>query len=150
MLVGLQLVMAKGVFHLLARVNVVGDRRVAPLQSGEPGVSASFGMDCAGVPVHRALGLRDGGRDESVSVGGIRGGGLTLVLFIAVVVVAVRVPLYLSRNGPAGSQWICWCLFASVAGHLAGFFGVSYFGQIHMLWYMTLAMVDFCIRCGQW
>jgi len=40
-------------------------------------------------------------------------------------------------------QFLIWCLIVIILGHCVAFFGVSYFGQIIMWWYMTLAAVGF-------
>jgi hypothetical protein len=75
---------------------------------------------------------------------GIRGGFLTLVLFVAIVFVAIRTTGWYSRRSvPRDQQWLAWALCVSIIGHCIMFIGVAYFGQIQMLLYMTFAIVGF-------
>lgn len=82
---------------------------------------------------------------------GLRGGFLTMALFISAIVVAFR---------GIGRAWrqvatdparlaMCWAIGVSVFVHMMNFFAVSYFGQIIMLWYLTLAMAG-TITPYQW
>jgi hypothetical protein len=74
---------------------------------------------------------------------GVRGGLLTLCLFIAIIVIAFR---------DVGELWrlqtknpyrlaISWVLGVSLFVHCMNFIGVSYFGQIWILWYLLLAII---------
>ncbi len=66
------------------------------------------------------------------------GGLLTLVLFVALLVVAVRTTARHSlRNVPNDQKWLAWGLCASLLTHCVIFLGVGYFGQILMLLYLT-------------
>jgi len=150
MLTGMHLVMTKGVWHLLARVNVIGGstgwHRFNLIDNAMKHISEwiLLGTKSTG---HWGYGLED--ITNHFILEGVRGGGLTLALFIAVVVMAVRTTLYLSQNGLKEQQWLCWCLFVAMMGHITAFFGVSYFGQIHMLWYMNLAIVGMLYPLSQ-
>lgn len=44
-------------------------------------------------------------------------------------------------------QWLAWCIFVAISGHCISFMGVSYFGQIRMLWYLMLAIVGYLAHC---
>ena len=75
---------------------------------------------------------------------GVRGGILTLCLFVALNVMCVVVPgkgsiLYKNKE----LSWLCWGICVSVLGHSISFWGASYFGQIIMMLYLTFAMVAF-------
>jgi len=75
---------------------------------------------------------------------GVRGGILTLALFCLLMFSAVRITgRYSLRSMPRGQQWLAWGVCVSVIGHCISFFGVSYFGQIRMLLYLTFALVAF-------
>jgi hypothetical protein len=66
------------------------------------------------------------------------------VLFILMIVTAFRV---LQRNFCSPilliEQWLSWCLFVALLGHCIAFLGVSYFGQINLLWYLMLSSISF-------
>jgi hypothetical protein len=72
----------------------------------------------------------------------VRGGIWTLVLFIAIIATAFsklgRVRVLEERN--RGNLVTCWALGVAIFVHCIIFFGVSYFGQITSIWYLTLAM----------
>lgn len=75
---------------------------------------------------------------------GVRGGALTLALFIAVLVVAIRAAGGFSqRQGPRDRQWLSWAMCVSLLGHCVMFIGLGYFGQIEILLYMTFAFAGF-------
>ena len=85
---------------------------------------------------------------------GVRGGLLTLLLFLAVIMLAFwgigRARQHLEGDLDPDRLWqpgasarvvLTWGLGASLVVHCVSFFGVSYFGQVVMLWYMTLGMI---------
>ncbi len=74
----------------------------------------------------------------------VEGGLVTLVLFIAVIVLCYK---GIGRGlGVMGTQWrkriLLWALGASLFAHLVSFWGVSYFDQIIVAWYLLLAMIS--------
>jgi hypothetical protein len=73
---------------------------------------------------------------------GVWGGLLTLVLFVAVLVVAVRTTArYSLKRISIEHRWLGWGLCTAVLGHCVMFIGVGYFGQILMLLYLTFGLV---------
>ena len=73
---------------------------------------------------------------------GTTGGLVTLVLFLLVIGLAFR---GLGRSdafrAPARSQRLmAWAVGSMLFVHCVTFIGTSYFGQIHVLWFLTLAM----------
>jgi len=74
---------------------------------------------------------------------GVRGGLLTLALFVAVIVLAFRGVGHLwraSRHDPHRLA-LSWAMGISLFVHCMNFIGVSYFGQIHIAWYLVLGMI---------
>lgn len=71
------------------------------------------------------------------------GGIWTLTLLVALIVIAFsdvgRLWRHEETNKP--NLMISWALGVSLFVHCVSFIGVSYFGQITMLWYLTLAMI---------
>lgn len=78
---------------------------------------------------------------------GVRGGVVTLLLFIIIIFRAVKIPgrmSLISTNKEV--KLISWGICISVLSHFVSFWGVSYFGQINMLFYLTLALVAFTLE----
>jgi hypothetical protein len=139
----LHLIMNHPVWHLLARVNIIG---------GSTGYHRFRLVDQAihhwsewvllgsRSTAHWGFGMQD--LTNQYVLEGVRGGLITLILFIVLLVTAVRTVCRYSLLGP-DPRWrfFVWCLCVSLLGHCLAFLGVSYFGQIQMLLYLTLAMV---------
>lgn len=73
----------------------------------------------------------------------LRGGLLTLCIFLAVIAVAFREVGRLWRS-VAHSTWrvaMAWSLGVALFVHATAFLGVSYFGQIIVIFYMVLSMI---------
>lgn len=143
MLVLLHLVMIAPVWHLIARVSAVG---------GSTGWHRYHLIDEAinrftewallgtQATAHWGWGLHD--VTNQYVLEGVRGGFLRLALFVTIIVLCFRA---------VGRAWrmfkpyspdfmMAWAVGVSLAVHCVSFIGVSYFGQITMLWYFTLAM----------
>src|SRR5205807_9208175 len=76
---------------------------------------------------------------------GINGGLLALLLFIVIIVRAYRslgCALAEVRSESGKNEWILWCLGATLFGHLMNFFSVSYFDQMHVVWWGFLGIVS--------
>ena len=74
---------------------------------------------------------------------GVRGGVIALVLFLILIRMAfARIGrLWRASDGNKPDLYMAWALGVSLFVHCTSFIGVSYFGQINMLWYLTLAMI---------
>ncbi|MFC1782481.1 hypothetical protein ACFL02_02725 [Planctomycetota bacterium] len=86
-----------------------------------------------------------GGEDITVQyiLEGVRGGIWTLALFIIIIVLAFRGVGRLWRISTGNSYRLAlsWALGVSLFIHCINFIGVSYFGQIYIVWYLTLGMI---------
>lgn len=144
LLVLLHLVMIAPVWHLVARVSVVGGstgwHRFHLMDEAIDRVSEWWliGTTSTG---HWGYGLED--VTNQFVLEGVRGGLLTLLLFVAIIALSFRHVgmLVKSAEGDRPRQVLAWALGVSLFVHVASFIGVSYFGQIHMLWYLSLAMI---------
>ena len=147
----LNLVMNAPVWHLISRVNMVG---------GSTGWHRFFLIDqfVKHFGEWVLIGTRDtshwgrglGDVTNQYIAQGITGGLITLVLFIYLLVVAVRtVGSFSLRPLPAQMQWFAWCVCVSMLGHCVSFLGVTYFGQIRMLLYLTFAMTSAIYQMSQ-
>ena len=143
MTVALHIVMKAPVWHLISRINVVGGSTGYHRYNLIDKAIKHFGewmfLGCRST-AHWGWGLGD--ITNQYILEGVLGGIITLILFVVLLVMAVRtVGSYSLRHIPAIQQWMSWGICVSVLGHCISFFGVSYFGQIMMLLYLTLAIV---------
>jgi len=74
---------------------------------------------------------------------GVDGGLITLVLFLAVIVKSYKLVgrLVIDMQGSPPARKAVWALGAAFTGHLAAFFGVNYWDQNVVPWYLLLAMI---------
>jgi len=146
LLVTLQIVMKAPVWHLVARVGVV---------SGSTGWHRYHLVDAAirHFPEWMLLGTRSTGHwgwglqdvTNQYILEGVRGGLVTLVLFCAILFVGAKAVLHLSLHSRRKDEsYLAWCVLVTIIAHCASFVGVSYFGQIMMIWYFLLASVGLC------
>jgi hypothetical protein len=143
MLFSLHFVMNHPVWHLICRVNVF---------SGSTGWYRYYLIDQAIKHIGEwvVLGTRStehwgyglGDVTNQYILEGVRGGLVTLVLFVVMLSTGVTMLVKLSNSITSpGERWLAWSIFSALLGHCVSFLGVSYFGQITMLLYFTLAMV---------
>lgn len=141
--VALHVVMNAPVWHLLARIRIVGGSTGWHRYHLINETVKHFGewaMLGTRNTVQWGAGMHD--ITNQYCIEGIRGGLITLVLFVIVLIMAVRtVGRYSLQNIPRNQQWLAWGICVSIIGHCVSFIGVSYFGQIHMLLYLTFAIV---------
>jgi hypothetical protein len=142
-LFGLHMVMNKPVWHLIARADIIG---------GSTGWHRYHLVDNAirhfeewaltGVQstAHWGWGLQD--VTNQYVLEGVRGGALTLALFVATIFLAFGCIGGAMRKveGNIARMALVWSIGVALFVHCMSFIAVSYFGQSTMLWYMTLAM----------
>lgn len=143
-LAGLHLIMEKGVWHLISRIDIV---------AGNTGWHRYYLIDQAinrfgewwlvGTPgtSHWGWGLQD--VTNQYVLEGVRGGALSLAMFILVLVRAYQAVGRLWRLTPHDrqAQLQAWTLGVCLFVHTMNFIAVSYFGQIMMVWYLNLALI---------
>lgn len=142
-LVSLHLVMKAPVWNLLARIDLVG---------GSTGYQRYALIDAA---VHHFSEWAIIGTQSTAAWGyfmfdvtnqyileGVRGGLITMLLFIAQIVLAFGAIGRLRRvtAGVRRDEAMVWAMGVALFVHVAAFIAVSYFGQIIVIWYMLLAM----------
>jgi hypothetical protein len=78
-----------------------------------------------------------------------RGGALSLAFYLMMLFAALHLLLRARAvyHGRRLTTIIIWSVLTAFAVHLVSFTGVSYFGQIIMLWFLTLAMAG---SIGDW
>lgn len=142
----LHVVMAQPVWHLITRVNIVG---------GSTGWHRFMLYDqfirrfdewwLMGVVSTRGWGRGLQDVTSQYVLEGVRGGALTLVCFLVVIVLSYRdVGKLLRLKENAGTKYqsyLAWALGTSLFIHTVSFISISYFGQIIMIWFLLLAMI---------
>jgi len=144
-LIGLHIVMEAPVWHLISRIRLIGGstgwHRYHLIDEAVNHFDEWALIGCRSTS-HWGWNLYD--VTNQFVLEGVRGGFVTFLLFLAMIYVAFRTLLHLClRCQEHTHRILTWCLFVVLLGHCVAFFGVSYFGQITMWWYMTLAMVGF-------
>jgi len=145
LLVVLHFAMNMPVWHLLARVNVVGSstgwHRYKIMDVAINNIGDWWLLGEANPMRWGAWEMRD--ITNQYILEGLRGGLLTLVFFIALLSIAfgfvgraAKTPGLTVRR-----EFFVWCIGVALFVHVGTFFGVSYFGQIIMLVYLNLAMI---------
>jgi len=142
LLTALHVVMRAPVWHLLARVNVIGASTGWHRYNLIDKAIEHFGewvfIGCRSTE-HWGFGLGD--ITNQYILEGVRGGFITLLIFLVMIYRVLKTLLHLSlQEDDSKEQFLIWCLFTMIIGHCVAFLGVSYFGQITMLWYMMLAI----------
>lgn len=143
-LIALHIVMRAPVWHLIARIGVVGGstgwHRFFLIDQAVKHFGEWMFLGCRSTE-HWGRGLMD--ITNQYILEGVRGGLITLILFLVMIYMALRTSLRLSlQKQRHNKQFLAWCIFVAILGHCVSFFGVSYFGQIVMWWYMILAMAS--------
>lgn len=141
-LVFLHLSMDKPVWHLIARIDIVG---------GSTGWHRYFLFDQAirhmnewalvGSPSTETWGIVD--ITNQYVLEGLRGGLATVALFVLVIALVFRDVGGLWRSVRA-VRWkavLAWSLGVALFVHVMAFFAVSYFGQIIVIWHLLLATI---------
>jgi hypothetical protein len=142
----LHFVMNHGIWHLLARVDLVG---------GSTGFHRFHLIDQAirrfdewwlvGTlsTRHWGWGLQD--VTNQYILEGVRGGIWAMIALVATILLALRACGFWLRRLPAGSRehLLVYAIGASVFAQAAIFLAVSYFGQSTMIWSLTMALAAF-------
>lgn len=139
----LNFVMKHGVWHLIARIDMVG---------GSTGYHRYLLIDAAinhfgewalmgtTSTMHWGNGLFD--ITNQYILEGVRGGFVAAFALFASMVLAFRgIGYWLRRLPPGGADhFLTYAVGAAVFGQMAIFLAVSYFGQTTMIWYVTIAL----------
>jgi hypothetical protein len=142
----LHFVMTHGIWHLIARIDLVGgstgwhrfhliDKAIAHF--GEWWLVGTVSTR------HWGWGLQD--VTNQYILEGVRGGIWAMLALLATIVLALRACGFWLRRLPPGSNahLVVFGVGASVFAQMAIFMAVSYFGQTTMIWYLTIAMGAF-------
>lgn len=144
LLVALHLMMKAPVWHLISRVSAVGGstgHHRYILINGAIKYFHEWALLGTNSTAHWGFGAQD--MTNQFILEGVRGGFSTFVLFIVVIALAFREVGRLWRQQAYHPYRLAlsWALGVSLFVHCLNFIGVSYFGQIHIIWYLLLAMI---------
>ncbi len=142
-LLGLHLVMINPVWHLLARIQLVGGTGWYRYKLIDEFVNRFGEWWLLGTNAYAQWWQHsfDAVTNQYV-LEAVDGGLLTLVFFIAIIVVAFRSVGQILRSvgGSRFQQLTAWAIGASLIVHCASFISVAYFGQLYFVWYMVLSI----------
>lgn len=145
MLIPMALGKEKPIWHLIARVNIVGGstgwHRYKLIDGAIRHWHEWFLLGSTRGTAHWGQGLFDVTNHYIIQA--LKGGILLLLLFIAIIIagfVAVG-RLWRMVEHDREQLWIAWALGIALFVHATNFIAVSYFGQIIIIWYMALAMI---------
>jgi hypothetical protein len=143
-LVGLHLVMINPVWHLLARIKLVGGTGWYRYKLFDEFVNRFGEWWLVGTNSYEQWWQYS---FEAVTnhyvVEAVRGGLLTLVLFVALIAAAFAGVGRIARlaGHDRFQRFIAWGTGVSLTVHCAAFIAVAYVGQIFVVWYLVLGMV---------
>ncbi len=142
-LIGLQLVMKAPFWFIIAHIDLTG---------GSSGYHRAELVDQFITHIRNwwLIGTKDAGtwaydmwdqQNQYVSVG--EGGGLLALVFFILMISRTYAMLGVARRAVQGlkKEWLVWLLGAAVFANLVAFFGVNYFDQVKMTWFVLLAMI---------
>jgi hypothetical protein len=144
----LHLIMNHPVWHLMARVNVVGGstgwHRYKLFDNFVKHTSEWFVLGAKSTS-HWGYGMED--ITNQFILEAVRGGFITLCLFCIIIYYAIKITGTFSlKKTNQEVMWLSWALCVSLLGHFVTFWGVSYFGQMSFLLYITFALVAFTLE----
>lgn len=146
LLISLHMVMNAPVWHLISRVSAVGGstgwHRFNLINQAIINFDDWCFAGCSGQTV-ASWGIWAGDITNQYVLEGVNGGFLTMCLFVAVFVIAFRQVGRLWRLQVQNPYrlMLSWALGVSLFVHCMNFIGVSYFGQIWVVWYLLLATI---------
>jgi hypothetical protein len=142
-IVGLHMVMKAPVWALIARVSVFGsssgDHRYRLLDAFINNFSEWWLM---GTQRHWEWGWVLSDASNNYVRIGINGGLLPLILFVCLIVASFKAVGHVLHNAEDRKvQRFAWALGVALFAHLVAFFGVNYWDQMLLVWYLQLAII---------
>jgi hypothetical protein len=144
-LIGLQIVMKAPVWFLIERVDVTGSSSgFHRAQLVDQFIHHFWDWWLIGVKDSSDWGLdMFDVQNQYVNVGEM--GGLLAFIFFILVISRSFAMLGDARkavDGDKDQEWMLWCLGSAMFANVVGFFGVNYFDQSRVWWFILLAMIS--------
>ncbi len=144
MLIGLDLVMKAPVWALFTRISgvVSGSTGYHRFNLINEAIKHFNEWWLLGTRTTRNWGRGLGDVTNQYIAAGVNGGIISLILFIIIIAVAFQIIGRLWRSFLPSREKVvfAWAIGVTLFMHAVNFLGVSYFGQIGMLWLLTLAI----------
>ncbi len=143
MILGLALVMKAPVWFILARVDFVGGSTGWDRANLIDQCVRHFGSWwLVGTADNDTWGFWTWDLCNQFVAEAVQGGLATLILFIVLITRCFRrIGIAMKISPDRDQKWLLWTIGCILCGHLAGFFGISYFDQMQDWWFVTLAMI---------
>lgn len=144
--IALDIVMKAPVWHLIARIDISGGSTGWHRYHLIDQAIHNFGQwALVGTPSIEAWNVWANDITNQYILEGVRGGFFSMLTFIWIITEALRTVLkgteVLCAEKDLYGSHLMWALGAALTVHAVNFIGVSYFGQIIMLQYLTIAMI---------
>jgi hypothetical protein len=144
-LVGLELVMKAPVWFLIARVDVTGSSSsYHRAELVDQFINHFWSWWLIGVKDTTSWGLDMwDAQNQYVNVG--EAGGLVALIFFIMIISRSFGMLGNARkvvDGTKEKEWVLWFFGAAMFAHVVGFFGVNYFDQSKVWWFILVAMIS--------
>lgn len=145
-LITLHLIMHAPVWHLICRVSAVGGstgyHRFLLIDQAIRNFDQWWFCGCSGATV-ASWGIWKGDVTNQYVLEGVRGGVITMILFFVVIAAAFQAVgrVWRSQTHQPYRLVQAWTLGVNLFAHCMMFIGVSYFGQIIVIWYLLLAVI---------
>ena len=142
----LHFVMERGIWHLIARIDLVGGstgwHRFHLIEQAINHLGEWWAVGTLSTR-HWGWGLQD--VTNQYLLEGVRGGVWAMFALMATIVLGLRACGFWLRRLPQGSaeHLLVFGIGASLFAQAAIFLAVSYFGQTTMIWYLTIALAAF-------
>lgn len=144
-LLALHMVMKAPVWALIARVDVTGsssgDHRYMLVDNFIRNFSSWWFL---GTKDYNTWGWDMWDLSNQFVAYGLTGGLISLVFFVAIISRSFG-RIGTARKlveGDRGQQWFLWCVGAAMFAHIVSYFGVSYWDQMQVAWFILLAMIS--------
>jgi hypothetical protein len=146
LLFALHVVMKASVWHLISRVSIysgsTGWHRYRLIDQGIEHIDEWILFGCDTNLERWGWGLHDLANQYLFE--GVFGGGVTLLVFILLLIYAVKITGAFSLHGDNDKyKWLSWGICVSILTHSVSFFAMTYFTQMKMVLYLTFAIVGF-------
>ncbi|OHB60642.1 MAG: hypothetical protein A2Y12_02885 [Planctomycetes bacterium GWF2_42_9] len=146
--IGLHTIMNKPVWHLFARINVLGSstgwHRFNIIDQAIKHFSQWAILGCKDT---NSWGWGLGDVTNQFVLEGVRGGFISLCIFMIMLSFGLKHILNICLHERQNAKrFMLWSIFVMMLAHCISFLGSSYFGQITMLYYMSLSITGLAIE----
>jgi len=140
MAISLHFIMKAPVWHLIARLDFMGGQSWHRYHVIDCCIRYVDEWIVAGTPNIDHWQIYDNDLTNQYALEGVRGGGLSLLLYLCAIAVAFGNVGRLHRKVPPPQVMLAWSIGVSLFVHTVNFFGVSYWGQLDSIFTIALGL----------